>query len=47
LHAWALRSASGAYFSGATPGGANQVPWNVQTIGQIIAGQSEPGLLVT
>jgi gamma-glutamyltranspeptidase/glutathione hydrolase len=47
LHAWALRSATGVYFSGATPGGANQVPWNVQTIGQIIGGESAPGLLVT
>ena len=47
LHAWALRSGNGTYFSGATPGGANQVPWNVQTIGQIVAGVVEPGLLVT
>lgn len=47
LHAWAMRSSGGDYFSGATPGGANQVPWNVQTIGQIVAGVSEPGVLVT
>lgn len=47
LHAWATRLDSGDFFSGATPGGANQVPWNVQTIGQIIAGEREPGLLVT
>ena len=47
LHAWAMRSSDGVYFSGATPGGANQVPWNVQTIGQIVAGVSEPGVLVT
>jgi gamma-glutamyltranspeptidase/glutathione hydrolase len=47
LHAWALRSERGDYYSGATPGGANQVPWNTQTIGQIIAGVSEPGVLVT
>jgi gamma-glutamyltranspeptidase/glutathione hydrolase len=47
LHAWAMRLDSGDFFSGATPGGANQVPWNVQTIGQIVAGEREPGLLVT
>jgi len=46
LHAWALRLADGDFFSGATPGGANQVPWNVQTIGQIVAGEREPGVLV-
>ena len=47
LHAWAMRLADGDFFSGATPGGANQVPWNLQTIGQIIAGEREPGMLVT
>ena len=47
LHAWAMRLDDGDFFSGATPGGANQVPWNVQTIGQIIAGEREPGVLVT
>lgn len=47
LHAWAMRLDSGDFFSGATPGGANQVPWNVQTIGQIVAGEREPGMLVT
>ncbi len=47
LHAWAMRLDDDDFFSGATPGGANQVPWNVQTIGQIIAGEREPGVLVT
>lgn len=47
LHAWAMLLDDGDFFSGATPGGANQVPWNVQTIGQIIAGEREPGVLVT
>lgn len=47
LHAWAMKLTDGDFFSGATPGGANQVPWNLQTVGQIVAGEREPGVLVT
>jgi len=32
LHAWALQDASRSWVLGATPGGAQQVPWNVQVI---------------
>jgi gamma-glutamyltranspeptidase/glutathione hydrolase len=48
LHAWAVADETGAVrFLGATPGGANQMPWNAQTIGQIVSGVDHPGLLVT
>jgi gamma-glutamyltranspeptidase/glutathione hydrolase len=48
LHAWAVADETGAVrFLGATPGGANQMPWNAQTIGQIVSGVGHPGLLVT
>src|SRR5690606_27470892 len=51
LHAWAVSDVapdgSGeARFFGGTPGGDNQMPWNCQTIGQIVAGVDDPGLLV-
>jgi gamma-glutamyltranspeptidase/glutathione hydrolase len=32
---------------GATPGGANQMPWNAQLLGQVVSGCWDPGLLVT
>jgi gamma-glutamyltranspeptidase/glutathione hydrolase len=32
---------------GATPGGDNQMPWNTQTLAQIVAGEQRPGHLVT
>ena len=48
LHAWAVADEKGAVrFLGATPGGANQMPWNAQMIGQIVNGVERPGLLVT
>jgi gamma-glutamyltranspeptidase / glutathione hydrolase len=48
LHAWAVADGSGAvHLLGATPGGANQMPWNAQLLGQIVDGCVEPGLLVT
>ncbi len=47
LHAWAVAGSDGApRFLGATPGGANQMPWNAQTIARIAAGVSDPGVHV-
>jgi gamma-glutamyltranspeptidase/glutathione hydrolase len=37
LHAWALER-EGELFVGATPGGVNQLPWNAQAIGDLLAG---------
>ncbi len=39
LHAWALEDAQGLAF-GATPGGINQLPWNVQAVQDLLAGRS-------
>lgn len=36
LHAWALGTPDGARFVGGTPGGANQMPWNAQTLAQLV-----------
>jgi gamma-glutamyltranspeptidase/glutathione hydrolase len=48
LHAWAVADEWGAVrFLGATPGGENQMPWNTQTLAQLVAGVDEPGVLVT
>ncbi|MEO5902252.1 MAG: gamma-glutamyltransferase [Ilumatobacteraceae bacterium] len=48
LHAWAVADPDGgARWMGATPGGANQMPWNAQTLARIAAGARHPGLLVT
>lgn len=47
LHAWAVAGSDGApRFLGATPGGANQMPWNAQTIARIAAGVTDPGVHV-
>lgn len=47
LHAWAVAGTDGApRFLGATPGGANQMPWNAQAIARIAAGVTDPGVLV-
>ncbi|MFD3486164.1 gamma-glutamyltransferase [Streptomyces sp. NPDC058665] len=35
LHAWALKDAARSWVLGATPGGAQQVPWNVQVIDRL------------
>lgn len=46
LHAWALSDTAGApQWLGATPGGANQLPWNAQTIARLLAGEQRPGVL--
>jgi gamma-glutamyltranspeptidase/glutathione hydrolase len=48
LHAWMVADEAGeARLAGATPGGANQMPWNAQLLGQIVAGVDDPGVLVT
>jgi gamma-glutamyltranspeptidase / glutathione hydrolase len=48
LHAWAVADETGAVrYLGATPGGDNQMPWNTQTLAQIVAGEHRPGRLVT
>lgn len=46
LHAWAVGLADGTRLLGATPGGANQMPWNAQTLARIAAGESDPGRLI-
>ena len=38
LHAWGYQATDGSRVLGATPGGANQMPWNVQTLARIAAG---------
>lgn len=48
LHAWAVAGLDGSpRFVGATPGGANQMPWNAQTIARIAQGVTDPGVLVS
>ncbi|HEY7627038.1 MAG TPA: gamma-glutamyltransferase, partial [Ilumatobacteraceae bacterium] len=48
LHAWAIADTDGRpRFMGATPGGANQMPWNAQTLARIASGETDPGRLVT
>jgi gamma-glutamyltranspeptidase / glutathione hydrolase len=39
LHAWALER-DGRVFAGATPGGANQMPWNLQTVAELLVGRT-------
>jgi gamma-glutamyltranspeptidase/glutathione hydrolase len=48
LHAWAVSTQNDERRNvGGTPGGVNQVPWNLQTLSQIAAGEVEPGRMVT
>jgi gamma-glutamyltranspeptidase/glutathione hydrolase len=48
LHAWAVADETGRpRWLGGTPGGENQVPWNAQTLGRLLGGTVEPGVLVT
>lgn len=37
LHAWAVERPTGLVM-GATPGGINQLPWNIQTVTELLAG---------
>ncbi len=46
LHAWAVERADGTRLIGATPGGANQMPWNAQTLARIAGGESDVGRLI-
>jgi gamma-glutamyltranspeptidase/glutathione hydrolase len=49
LHAWAAgpSDATGPRVLGATPGGINQVPWNLQMLESVLSGCTRPGVLVT
>ncbi|HWL43820.1 MAG TPA: gamma-glutamyltransferase [Ilumatobacter sp.] len=48
LHAWVASDTSGVpRWVGGTPGGVNQLPWNAQSLGRILAGEERPGWLVT
>jgi gamma-glutamyltranspeptidase/glutathione hydrolase len=49
LHAWAVGGPelAGVRLMGGTPGGANQMPWNTQSLTRVLAGCDEPGVLVT
>ena len=48
LHAWAIADHDGALrLMGGTPGGANQLPWNAQTLARVLDGEERPGVLVS
>jgi gamma-glutamyltranspeptidase / glutathione hydrolase len=48
LHAWAAGPAGGGpTHLGGTPGGANQMPWNAQSLRDLLDGEHRPGRLVT
>ncbi len=38
LHAWAWEPSPGRRLLGATPGGANQMPWNAQSLARLVSG---------
>lgn len=46
LHAWALAGPGRLRLQGATPGGANQMPWNAQTLARVISRESDIGRLI-
>lgn len=47
LHAWALSDDTGEVrHMGGTPGGANQLPWNAQSVARLLGGEERPGVLV-
>ncbi|MCT2398469.1 gamma-glutamyltransferase family protein [Novosphingobium mangrovi (ex Huang et al. 2023)] len=46
LHAWGVLCDDGSRMLGATPGGTNQMPWNVATLGRILNGQRDAGHLI-
>ncbi|MBW3663910.1 MAG: gamma-glutamyltransferase family protein [Actinobacteria bacterium] len=46
LHAWAWGGDGRATLLGATPGGANQMPWNAQLIQQLVDDERPLGMLV-
>jgi gamma-glutamyltranspeptidase/glutathione hydrolase len=48
LHAWAAAptgAPGGVTHLGGTPGGVNQMPWNAQTLRDLLAGRTDPGVL--
>ena len=49
LHAWAVSrtDSAGVRLMGGTPGGANQITWNAQSLTRVLDGCDEPGVLVT
>lgn len=48
LHAWAFGPAGdGPTHLGGTPGGVNQMPWNAQSLRDLLGGETDPGRLVT
>jgi gamma-glutamyltranspeptidase/glutathione hydrolase len=48
LHAWVLADPDGTpRWAGGTPGGANQLPWNAQTLARLLGAEHSPGALVT
>lgn len=48
LHAWVASDPWGTpTWAGGTPGGANQLPWNAQSLARLLAGEERPGALVT
>ncbi|HEX4980131.1 MAG TPA: gamma-glutamyltransferase [Ilumatobacteraceae bacterium] len=49
LHAWAVSGPdrNGVRLMGGTPGGANQITWNAQSLTRVLDGCDEPGVLVT
>ena len=46
LHAWAVANPDGTRLQGATPGGANQMPWNAQTLARMVGGEMDVGRLI-
>lgn len=46
LHAWAVRTPNGRRLQGATPGGANQMPWNAQALAQLQRDPADVGAAV-
>ncbi|WP_138380393.1 gamma-glutamyltransferase [Luteithermobacter gelatinilyticus] len=46
LHAWAVQKKDQTRLLGATPGGANQMPWNAQTLARLLTGQEDIGRLI-
>jgi gamma-glutamyltranspeptidase/glutathione hydrolase len=48
LHAWALSDGDAVpRWAGGTPGGANQLPWNAQSLARLLDGEDRPGVLVS
>ena len=46
LHAWSVAGPGAMRLQGATPGGANQMPWNAQTLARLLGGETDIGRLI-